>query len=398
MIIPAQIWFNWGSASKAVTMYESCTQKQLDTPEFDYKKGRNNPAAYVRGSSITVKVKFQNMNLSVTEVKLGAEGSFGGLPMQTVYFNANESRWVDFTTKEPIPDSINITNISWTWYYQIGTSDPVRIGTSNHTIYALNKAPLTTKVYRQLAEWTSTWAAGKPDDAKIIADAILDGFNKTGVIKYGAPGWDTAELLCSGDGMCGGMKEVFYDALATHGIRVVRFCYLLNDADPGAQELWNGIVIQSPGLGREEVTFSPRTVRWVDTVYPLPLYLGDTSPSDDVMVETKKVYTFYQGDGHCVNLLEYNGSVYLYDLSFGTGPWSGTFSSVPVSGYYAGPQLHDFRVNYLNYAVDHMYGKIYYSDGSPVQKIGIRFDVNSSIIPDKIGSQDQMKYYFSVTR
>lgn len=398
IIFPSKIWFNWGEGSGAITMYNPCTQTSLVTPEFDYKAGRNNPAAYVRGNFITIKVKFELKNLSITDAKVWANGSFGGMLPQTIYFNANESRWFNYTTREPIPDSIRINNVSWTWYYQIGSLPPVEIGKTNHTVYAFNKAPLTSKVYKELAEWTTNWSTGLPDDSKLIADAILNGFNKTGVIKYGSPGWDTAEILCSGDGMCGGMKEVFYDALATQGIHVTRFCYLLNDADPGPQTLWDGIVIQAPGLGRTQPTFSPRTVRWVDYVYPYPLYLGDSSPVDDVAVETKKVYTFYQGDGHCVNLLNYSGKVYLYDLSFGTGPWSGTFTSIPASGYYAGPQLHDFRVNYHDTAVDHMYGTIYYSDGTSKYKIGTKFDTKSSIIPDKIDIQDQIKYYFSVVK
>jgi hypothetical protein len=397
VIIPHEIAFNWGPGSDAITMYDSCTKQPLVTPEFVYPK-RNNPAAYVRGNYITVAVKFR-ARPEVSSAGIGAIGSFGGFRPKLVTFKDGESDWIKFTTHEPMPDSIMVHDVAWTWGYKIDAASPwTKIGTSHHTIYAVNKKPITSPVYKELVEWTTEWCTGLPDDEKQIADAIIEGFNSTGVIKYGAAGWDTAEILCTGDGMCGGMKEVFYDACGTQGIHVARFCYLLYDADPGPQELWDGIVCQAPGLGRDEPTFSPRTCRWVDSVYPCPLYLGDPSLDDDVEVETKRVYTFYGPDGHCINLLDYSGEIYLYDLSFGTGPWADTFDSIPTTGYYQGAALRDFRANYHDYAVDHMYGKIYYDDGTGCGKLDTRFDVKSLIIPDSIGTQDQIKYYFSVTR
>jgi hypothetical protein len=308
---------------------------------------------------------------------------------------------VTLTTKEPLPDVIDAYNGEWQWYFKpLKTGSAiVSGGTSSHKIYSLNKPPLESKVYKELAEWTSTWCSGFiSGDEKEIADAIIKGFAADGVIKYGEAGWDVEEILCTKDGMCGGMKEVFYHACATQGVHVTRFCYLLYDADPGSQTLWSGIVCQAPGIGQTEPTFSPRTVRWVDQVYPCPLYLGASSLSDDVVVETKKVYTFYAGDGHCINALDYHGEIYLYDLSFGTGPWPNCFPSIPKTGYYSGVQLHDFRANYHDYAVDHMYGNIYYNPGTGAcSSLGTNFDVMSLIIPDKIGTQDQMKYYFTVT-
>ena len=397
VIIPHKIAFNWGPGSDAITMYDSCTKEPLATPEFVYPK-RNNPAAYVRGNDITVAVKFR-ARPEVTSAGIGAIGSFGGFRPKLVTFKDGESDWVKFTTREPMPDTVMGHDVAWTWGYKIDAASPwTKIGISRHTIYAVNKEPLTSPVYKELVEWTTEWCTGLPDDDKQIADAIIEGFSSSGVIKYGAAGWDTAEILCSGDGMCGGMKEVFYDACGTQGVHVTRFCYLLYDADPGAQELWDGIVCQAPGLGREEPTYSPRTCRWVDSVYPCPLYLGDASPDDDAEVETKRVYTFYGPDGHCINLLDYSGEIFLYDLSFGTGPWADTFDSIPTSGYYQGAELHDFRANYHDYAVDHMYGKIYYDDSTGCGKLGPKFDVQSLIIPDRIGTQDQIKYYFSVQR
>ena len=52
-----QVWFNWGSDSHAITIKGCQDETPLETPEFDKVKGRNNPAAYVKGTRFTIKVK-----------------------------------------------------------------------------------------------------------------------------------------------------------------------------------------------------------------------------------------------------------------------------------------------------------------------------------------------------
>ncbi len=393
-IVPYQIQFNWGDGSGAVTMYDPCTSSPIKTPEFDLRTHLNNPAAYVRGSILTIKVKWYVRWGTVTQATVSAKGDLGGLPPTRVTFSGQYSDWVTVTPRNPLPDAIQQLNISWQWFYKIGSASPKTIGSTQHMIYVLNKLPLTSPVYEPLADWTTQWCEGLPDDPKTLADAILAGFASTGVIKYGSAGWDTAEILCSGDGMCGGMQEVFYDACGTQGVHVARSCYILQDADPSSEYKWNSMIIFAPGLGRTDPTFSAQKIREVDGVYPCPSYLGDTSPSDDVNVETRKAYEFFAPyDGHCINFLEYGGALYLYDLSFGTGPWADTFISLPY-GNMSGNALYGFRTNYMNTAIDYMRGKIYYNAGSSCTSLATKLDINSDIIPY---DNDEFKYSWSTT-
>jgi hypothetical protein len=153
------------------------------------------------------------------------------------------------------------------------------------------------------------------------------------------------------------------------------------------------MLIFAPGLCRTEPTFSAQNIRKVDTVYPCPVYLGDASSTDDVTLEYRKVYEFFApGDGHCINFLDYEGALYLYDLSFGTGPWQNTFSSLP-SGIMRGAALHDFRINYMNIAIDYMRGNIYADKGSGCTTLS-KLDINSDIIPY---TNDEFLYTWSTT-
>ena len=397
-IIPSQISF---SGTGLITMYNPCTGQPVPKPEWDRFAGRNDPAAYSRAidRQVTVRVKFRRLDPSVTQAWVAAWGTFGGFPFQSVTFSGDESDWVTFTSRQPMPDAIQVLDAVWLWGAK--TSAPwAWISLSRHRIYTTNKAPLTSRVYRDLVEWTTDWTQGLPDDDKQIADAIMAGFASTGVIMYGGPGWDTAEILCSGDGMCGGMKEVFYDATATQGVHVARSCYILKDADTGSEYQWNSMIIFSPGLGRTEPTHPSQTIMEVNDpiCYPCPDYYGTGSPDDCVDVETRRAYEFFApGDGHCINFLEYGGQIYLYDLSFGTGPWPGTWTSLPY-GTKQGAQLHDFRVNYMNTALDYMRGTIYYDSGTGTcTSLSTRLDVDSDIIPDEIGSQPEMRYDWSTT-
>jgi len=390
-IVPYLIQFNWGYGSGAVTMYDPCTDRRIATPEFNLMSHVNKAAAYVRGSALTIKVKWYVRWGDVSEATVRAAGDLGGLPSATVTFTGRYSGWIPMTAPEPIPDAIRHLNISWQWFYKIGSDSENNSGNTQHTIYVLNKQPLTSPVYEPLADWTAQWCEGLPDDEKILADAILTGFVATKVIKYGGPGWDTAEILCTGDGMCGGMKEVFFDACGTQGVHMARSCYILRDADPSVEEKWDSMLILAPGLGRTEPTFDAQAIREVDEVYPCPLYLGDSSPSDDSNVASRRVYEFFApNDGHCINFLKYGGILYLYDLSFGTGPWPDTFASLP-HGSTSGLELYDFRVSYMNGALDYMRGKVYYSAGTGCTSLETKLDINSGIIPY---DNDEFKYYW----
>jgi hypothetical protein len=305
-----KIWFNWGSQSKAITLEDCETNESLVTPEFDTSAERNNPAAYVKGEYVTIKVKFRSQDVSSVLIK--ATGTFEGVTEKQVVFENDMSDWVNFTTINPIPTRIEIHNISWEWsYYNSSTTEWDLIDTTSHTIYALNKEPITKKIWKKLAGWTTKWCEGLPDDDKQLADVILNGFVNDEVIQYGGPGWDTAELLRTGDGMCGGMSEVFYDACAAQGVKTIVFGFVLLDTF-GLQHLWNGFVCKDPGLGRTEPGLMSYEMTWrlIDDTYPYPSYFGPGNESDDVNEQYMRAYHFWD---HAVSLLEYENEIYLYE-------------------------------------------------------------------------------------
>ena len=201
-----------------------------------------------------MKVKFTSESVITALIK--ATGSLGGLPETQVEFINGESEWISFYINEALPHYIKKHDVQWDWlYYDVNADHWVNFDSTSHTIYALNRKPLTDQIYENLTRWTSEWCERLPvedqENDKKIADAIINGFVNDGVIRYGGPGWDTAEVLRTGDGMCNGMSFVFSDACATQGVKVIGLYFRLMDTskfDP--QVLWNGIVCQNPGIGR----------------------------------------------------------------------------------------------------------------------------------------------------
>jgi hypothetical protein len=399
-----QIWFNWEADSQAITL-TGCDEEEmsLETPEFDRVEERNNPAAYVKETRFMVKVKFTSEFITTALIK--ATGSFGGFPETQVDFENGKSEWISFFLNEALPDYIKKHGVQWEWmYYDSNTDDWVSIGSTSHIIYALNREPLEDKVFENLTRWTTEWCEQLPvedqEDDKKIADAIIDGFDSDGVIQYGGPGWDTAEILRTGDGMCGGMSFVFYDACATQGVKVTGLYFRLRDTsiqDP--QVLWAGIVCQDPGIGRTEPGFGSKEMvwRWVNDTYPYPRYFETWDENDDVDSEFKRAYIFYKFDGHVVNLIDYNGEILLYDLSFGKGPYLNTFTAIPQQGIHISREMRNFRENYHDFAVDHMNGRIYYKNSAGDIVLDRTFlNVKTSIIPDEVDGKNQMLYYFDV--
>jgi len=399
-----QIWFNWVPDSQAINL-TGCDEQEtpLETPEFDRVEGRNNPAVYIKGTRFSVKVNFTSEFVTTALIK--ATGSFGGFPETQVDFENGKSEWISFFLNEALPDYIKKHDVQWEWlYYDSDAENWVSIGITSHTIYALNREPLTDKVYENLTRWTTGWCEQLPvedqENDKKIADAIIDGFDSDGVIQYGGPGWDTAEILRTGDGMCGGMSRVFYDACATQGVKVTGLYFRLRDTsfqDP--QVLWEGIVCQDPGIGRTEPGWGSEEIvwRWVNDTYPYPKYYGTWDENDDVDSELKRAYIFHKFDGHVVNLLDYNGEILLYDLSFGKGPYLNTFTSIPSQGKHVSSEMRNFRENYHDIAVDHMNGRIYSKNSAGnIVLDQTNLNVKTSIIPDEVDGKNQMLYYFDM--
>ncbi|RJP26634.1 MAG: hypothetical protein C4520_00445 [Candidatus Abyssobacteria bacterium SURF_5] len=357
-IVPYIISFGWGQDPDQITVKDPCTGEILAES-----------AAYARGSYVTVKVIFRLRWGTVSAAVVAAKGSLGGLGPELAFFYGGYSQVVTMKTLEPLANTIGVEDVLWTWGYKTYLNPWQKIGSSTHKIYRLNKPPVEPNLYFPLVVWTTDWcdALPEPINDKAIADAIFQGFVSTGVIKYCGdnPGYTTDDVLCYGEGMCGGMKEVFYDACATQGVYVERSCWELWPSDMFIEFKWYHTIFFDPGLGRDEPTGSYPTVSFlemkeVDSAYPCPRWFGEGSGFDDVREETRKAYRFGLYDGHCVNFLDYEGTLYLYDLSFGIGPIPDTFSTLPMSYEdLSGLELYDFRERYYNDAVDYMEGLIY---------------------------------------
>jgi len=385
-VVPYQIIFNWPD-SGAITMVDACSQEAVATPEYDADAGTNNPAAFVRGGGpLAMRVKWRAASKDLSKATVWASGGLGGVVPVEVSFVGGESDWISMATRKSMPDGIRSSQLTFHWKYKVGTAGAMDGATTSHVIYTLNRAPTTSPVYVDLVRWTTEWCQvlKNPGD-KAVADAILQGFASSGVIHYAtSASYDTPSILCNGGGMCGGMTEVFYDACGTQGVHVARSCYILRDADPGRQDKWASILIFAPGLGNARPTFRLRAIRAVNKVYPCPRYYEDSSSEDDVRFQRRRAYEFYApDDGHCINFLTTDGAIYLYDLSFGTGPFNNTFSTLPYD-LKSGKELAHFRKVYFNDAIDHMRGQISFkTPDAPCafDAMAPYLDVKTSLVP-----------------
>ena len=168
---------------------------------------------------------------------------------------------------------------------------------------------------------------------------------------------------------------------ACQGVLADKRCYLLqNDAAASPEVKWNAIVIKAGGLNQPQPTASAFNWLDVDTVYPSP-------SSGDITYHNEKRYHFYSpGDGHCINFLQYNGTLYLYDASFGIGPFANTFTRLP-SGSLTGTALTNFRTNYHDQTIDYMYGNIKKSDNTYQQ-----LTIKTTLITDLRNPSDPSSY------
>lgn len=390
-----RIKFYWGPSSGAIQMLDHETDKVLPVPEWDYSARINKPACYVRNTQFVIQAQFKLLRYTnfVSRVRIWANGSLGGVEEKLVTFKNGWSDYVAFTVNEPLPNYVCVTNVTWNWYYRdvngLGTAPTKMTVSSTHEIIAVWKTPLYTPIYEKVVRWTTQWCTGAGDlnTTKDICDSIISKEYLSG-LHYGYPAWSVDDILDIGGGMCGGWYKMFHEMAAGQGVYVYDRCYILKrDCAPSPEIKWIGIVIKDPGLNNPEPTWP---VRWwydVDGKYPYPSDL-------DIHAVYEKRYIFYSPyDGHCVNFLLFEGKVYLYDASFGTGPWAEPFDHIP-SGDYKGTALHNFRVNYHDIAIDHMEGTIYKAGGTTAT-----LDVKSSLIPDLRNPDDpttfEMHYYFT---
>lgn len=367
--------FNWGSASEAANLIDHITNSAVAVPEWDKTISRNEPASYKKGSTITVQAQFQKILSSVpNSVVIWAEAGKGvSLSPQTVTFSGTgNSSYVNFTATNALSNYINKYNFVWQWYYAISpypgsVQNPINV--SSHTICTTYDTPIVDPAYKKTMLWTSEWAKYRSTQ-KSICDAIINKLDQSG-LKYGISGWQIDDMLDNGGGMCGGWRKMFAHMAGCQGVLVHQKCYILkNDAGQSPEVKWNAIVIKDGGLNQPHPTQSAIDHYDIDNVYPNPA-------STDITVRNEHRYRFWApNDGHCINFLEYQGNIYLYDPSFGNGPFSNTYTSIP-SGTHTGTDLTNFRANYHDNAIDYMLGNIKKNDNT-YQNLTIK----TTLIPD----------------
>ncbi|MFX0108974.1 MAG: hypothetical protein ACFE7R_11870 [Candidatus Hodarchaeota archaeon] len=229
---------------------------------------------------------------------------------------------------------------------------------------------LSDWVYKKPMLWTSEWATGKENE-KGICDAIITNLHKSG-LSYGKGFWSVRSMLINGGGMCGGWYQMFQHMAHCQGVFIHRRCFFVDlrelPHESGESEInWRAINIKSPGLNLDEISedlASERTFRDDDSEYPIR--------STTLISERRERRWIFlgPGDGHCINLLPYQGKLYLYDACFGTGPFDiepfgGAEAPLPPSNFVilGGAELSSFKRVYLDGAVDYMMGSLIGPDG-----------------------------------
>jgi hypothetical protein len=209
-------------------------------------------------------------------------------------------------------------------------------------------------------EWTCQWASGQ-DDEKAICDAIFNNLSSSG-LRYGVNAHSIRDLLLIGGGMCGAWYKAFQQMAQCQGVFVYRRRFLVDWRQmAGGEEQWCAIVLRNGGLNQAGPTPSASEFHDHNGAFPIPT--GTTAPISTV---TEPRYRFwglpgYWYDGHCINFLEYQGRIYLYDACFGFGSVE-IQSSLPPDNLavaQGGAALAPFRAAYLDGAVDFMLGTIW---------------------------------------
>lgn len=394
-------------SSNAIKLKDHVTNDFIYLDPEWIKNTRNEPAAYVRGTKAKIKVVFKQTAAYTNEnYAIWAIGNHGGLKKQyiTPTFNTTGlSKPIFFDLMWPLPYEIGKHTVTFEWFARktAKPSTSIPIDSTKHTICTTWKEmvpnpgeSLQNWVYKQPMLWTSEWAAGQ-DNEKAICDAIIKNLHLSG-LKYGIGGWTVLEILKNGGGMCGGWYETFQHFTHCQGVFVHRRAYIVDQrALPNNEIKWNSIVIKAGGLNQSKPTWPPTQFNDVDSGYPI-------TPSTNYKTVTEKRYIFPSAcidhDGHCINFLVYNGELYLYDPSFGTGPFkiepfTGADAPLPPKDYsiIGGMELASFKKEYLDKAVDYMRGSL--KDGSgTLKKCPDALTIKTSIIPNLTGSFQEITF------
>jgi hypothetical protein len=379
----------------------------------DSRSPRNELVAYVRSTQPTIRVVFRgNPRLNGSYI-IGATGTLSEIQAQpvTIAFDptSGHSQPIDFRFANSLPDQIGIHSARFDWYLRDLTTPNIDVvlGTSKHAICTSWRAmipnpnqDLESWVYKLLMEWTCQWCQNQNDE-KDICDAIIRNLHSSG-LRYGIPQvWEVREMLQRGGGMCGGWYQMFQQMAHCQGVFVHRRRFLVHwRSRPNNEILWCAIVIRNGGLNQQPPTDGPSEFHDNETEFPI------TTP---IILKTQfeRRYRFWgtpiiipdvwYGDGHCINFLEYQGRLYLYDSCFQIGPIEIDFPLPPETiTIIGGLELASFKSRYLNKAVDYMLGSLYngndfYQTIAPSQN---GMTVKTACIPDIIQGEAGISFYW----
>jgi hypothetical protein len=168
-------------------------------------------------------------------------------------------------------------------------------------------------------------------------------------------------MLNDGFAMCGVWFQAFQQMAHCQGVFVHRRMFCVDwRTVAGGEAHWCAIVICRGGLNRAHPTHGPSEFHDNDGgVFPLPGAVALTT-------RVERRYRFWGApgkivDGHCINFLEYEGKLYLYDACFGVGPVEIASPLPPTNPniVQGGPQLASLKGRYLDGAIDYMLGSLY---------------------------------------
>jgi hypothetical protein len=310
----ADIKFNHsvGDTSDGITIHDATV------PEW-VKGGENDPAAYKKNTSVTIKAKFSVLPTSVTSAKIRATTSdsiLGNLGEQTVNFSSGESEYVTFSPSNSTPGSIGENTVAWQWKakdlngeslseYNINLSGP-------HTIYTIYASPLcdNINITKGHVDWacniaketnTVTAAAEKFKDAI----AIAPGYAEPRIFNIS----DSWAFLASGQhGDCITLAQLAREGLWLIGIPAGSYCsYPTADGTSGYPAVSGNSCrnMTTATFEYEGETFNARLV------YPGNNFEGFFMVSDPDI----KGYTIYTPGGPFENQTYY----YLEVLQFAAG-------------------------------------------------------------------------------
>jgi len=343
-------------------------------PEWD-AGGRSVVSAYVRGTTPTVRVVFRGQTTDNGIYRIGATGKYVSVAESVTHLAFDPVTGltppIPFTFADALPDEIGRHQINFSWYILDPDDPPVQrpFGTTSHAVCTTWKAMVVNAdedledwVYYRLMEWTCRWARGQTDE-KGICDALIRRIAESG-LQYGVRrAWEVREILNRGGGMCGGWFQIFQQMAHAQGVFLYKRCFLVERRElRTGEEFWCALVVRNGGVNQPLPTDPPSDFHDHDGPF--------TGVAVNVVDRTERRYRFwgsappdYVDDGHCVNFLDHNGRLYLYDACFEKGPVEISGPLPPADGTsWGGAQLASFKSAYLDGAVDYMLGSVYNGD------------------------------------